>query len=160
MNYDILNAADHPFRQQSCPLVIYDQLMIAFHSKSLSKNMQALGYRIDVQFLNLSHDEELDCYVRDVAVCRNNIPYIFARTKIPQNAYDYFQRAFSINNHFPLGYFLFYGKDNVRTHFEFSFSKQLPAWFLTYEARQFALIRRSRWQMSQHYYLELEEVLV
>ena len=161
MTYDILNAADHVHRNQACPLIIRDQLMMAFHSKSLSKRMQALGDAVDIEVLEMAYDAKHDLYFRDVAVCRNQSRYIIARTSIPSNSYRFFEQSFSITNQFPLGYFLFFGKGNIRTTFKVELSHTPPTWFLKdYPDTSFVILRRSRWQMNQHYHLDLEEVLI
>ena len=161
MKYDILNAADNPARKQFCPLIIREKLLMAYHSKSLSKYMQFLGDEVDIEFLGLTHDEQRNLYFRDVAVCRNEQRYIIARTTIPENSYMFFEQRFSIANQFPLGYFLFFGQGNIRTSFKLLFSNNPPAWFLSiYPNIKFVMLRCSRWQMNQNYQLDLEEVFI
>ena len=161
MKYDILNAADNPSRKQYCPLIIREKLLMAFHSKSLSKYMQSLGDEVDIEFLGLTHDEQRNLYFRDVAVCRNEQRYIIARTTIPENSYTFFEQRFSIANQFPLGYFLFFGQGNIRTSFKLVFLNNPPVWFLNfYPNIKFVILRSSRWQMNQYYHLDLEEIFI
>lgn len=161
MTYDILNAADHHLRNQACPLIIRTQLVMAFHSKSLSKLIQASGDVVDIEFLHLSYAEKNDLYFRDVAVCRNQRRYIIARSSIPSSSFHFFEHRFSIANQFPLGYFLFYGKGNIRINFKVEFSLTPPLWFLNdYPKKRFVIIRRSRWQMDKQHFLDLEEIFI
>ncbi|NDH08489.1 MAG: hypothetical protein EBY16_02505 [Gammaproteobacteria bacterium] len=161
MIYDILNAADHQSRNQYCPLVIREQLMMVFHSKSLSKRIQYLGDEVSIEFFNLSYNELQDVYFRDVAVCRNQKHYIMARTTIPSNSYRFFEQRFSIANQFPLGYFLFFGHGNLRIFFKIEFTYQPPDWFASiYPDIKFVIKRCSRWQMNQNNHLDLEEIFL
>ena len=161
MIYDILNAADHRNRNQSCPLVIRELLMMVFHRKSLSKRMQYLGDEVSIECFNLSYHLQQDAYYRDVAVCRNQKHYILARTTIPSNSYQFFEQHFSMSNQFPLGYFLFYGPGNVRISFKIVFSYQVPSWFSSlYPKIRFVIKRCSRWQLNQNNHLDLEEIFL
>ena len=94
MIYDILNVADHRSRNQSCPLVMRELLMMVFHSISLSKRMQYLGDEVSIECFNLSYHLQQDAYYRDVAVCRNQKHFILARTTLLSNSYQFFEQHF------------------------------------------------------------------